>query len=241
MADGPHRHVYRAGALALVAACCLGVFPVAGQAPLGDPDPVFLDMRRAAKFAISQEKPEYPPLAKLNYIQGRVRMQVTVTKEGHVREAHVVRGHPFLAVAALKVVRNWLFRPAKERTGPEEFQTYVDVKFTLRFKKPDQLPSLPEQDLTRQVRPPEVLERPASPPNAASVRLRLLVSSEGRVLDSQVLVGHAPYVAAARSIVAGWKFRPARWGALAVPWYIDVDVPVETRPAPQATAGAGAR
>ena len=238
MASTPGGRWYSLGPLALGAACWLGILPAAGQVPSDDADPVFLDARRAAKFAVRQEKPEYPPLAKLNYIQGLVRVQVVVTKEGRVQEAHVVRGHPFLAVAALKAIRNWLFRPAKARPGPEEFQTYVDVNFSLRFKKIDQVPRQPEKDLTRQVRPPEVLERSAGSANAASVRLRLLVSSEGRILDSQVLEGRARYVAEARQLVAHWKFRPARWGALPVPWYLDVEVPVEGWPAARAAADA---
>jgi hypothetical protein len=71
--------------------------------------------------------------------------------------------------------------------------------------------------------------------------LRLLVSPEGGILDSQVLQGRARYVAEARQLVAHWKFRPARWGALSVPWYLEVEVPVEGWPAAQATAGAGGR
>jgi TonB family protein len=230
---------YGPSALALVAGCWLGIVPVAGQVPAGDADPVFLETRRAVKFVLKSEKPEYPPLAKVNYIQGKVRVQVVVTREGSVQEAHVVRGHPFLAVAALQAVRHWLFRPAMARPGPEEFQTYLDVNFSLRVKKVGQLPERPEQDLTRQVRPPEVLERPESSAKATSVRLRLLVSPEGGILDSQVLRGRARYVAEARELVAHWKFRPARWGAISVPWYLDVEVPVEGWPAAQATAGAG--
>ena len=29
----------------------------------------------------------------------------------------------------------------------------------------------------------------------------------------------------ARQVVDGWTFRPASWGTLAVPWYLEVDVP----------------
>jgi len=111
----------------------------------------------------------------------------------------------------------------------------------LRVKKIGQFPEQPEKDLTRQVHPPEVLERPGNSANATSVRLRLLVSPEGGILDSQVLQGRARYVAVARQLVAHWKFRPARWGALSVPWYLEVEVPVEDWPAAQATAGAGGR
>ena len=232
---------YGPSALALVAGCWLGILPAGGQVPAGDAAPVFLEAKKAVNFVLKRETPEYPPLAKVNYIQGQVRVQVVVTREGRVQEAHVVRGHPFLAVAALKAIRHWLFRPARARAGPEEFQTYVDVNFSLRFKKIGQFPQQPEKDLTRQVHPPEVLERPAGSANAVSVRLRLLVSPEGGILDSQVLQGRARYVAEARQLVAHWKFRPARWGTLSVPWYLDVDVPVESWPAAQATGGAGSR
>lgn len=229
---------YGPSALALVVACWLGILPAAGQMAADEADPVFLAAGTATKLVVKQEPPEYPLLARLNYIQGQVRVQVIVSKEGQVQEAHVVRGHPFLAVAALKAIRNWLFRPAKARPGPEEFQTVVDVKFLLHYKKIGQLPPQPEQDLARQIRPPEVLGRRAGSASAASVRLRLLVSSEGRVVDSQVLAGCGPCVAEARRIAARWTFRPARWGALAVPWYLDVDVPVESWPAARGAAEA---
>jgi TonB family protein len=238
MARTSGRLPYGPSALALVTACWLGILPAAGQMPADEADPVFLAAGKAAKFVVKQEPPEYPPLAKLNYIQGRVRVQVVVSKEGRVEEAHVVRGHPFLAVAALKAIHNWLFRPAKARSGPEEFQTMVEVKFLLRTKKIGQLPPQPEQDLARQIRPPEVLGRLAGSASATSVRLRLLVSSEGRVVDSQVLAGCAPCVAEARRIAAHWTFRPARWGALPVPWYLDVEVPVESWPAARGAAEA---
>jgi len=229
-------HLYGASALALVTACWLAILAAAGQMPADEAHLVFIDAGKAARFVVKRESPEYPPLARLNYIQGLVRVQVVVTKEGWVQDAHVVRGHPFLAVAVLKAMRSWLFRPAKARPGPEEFQTLVDVNFSLRIRKIDQLPRQPEQDLTRQVRPPEVVERPAGSAAAASVRLRLLVSSEGRVVDSQVLAGRAPYVDEARRIVAHWTFHPARWGALPVPWYLDVEVPVEGWPAARTAA-----
>jgi TonB family protein len=231
---------YGASALALVTAFWLGTFLAAGQTPGDEADPAFLDARRAAKFALKREPPEYPLLAKLNYIQGPVRVQVTVSKEGRVEEAHVVRGHPFLAVAALKAVRNWLFRPAKARPGPQEFRTLVDVKFLLHPRKNARFPPQPEQDLTRQIRPPQVLGRESGSASAASVRLRLLVSSEGKVIDSQFQGGCEPCVAEARRIAAHWTFRPARWGALPVPWYLEVEVPVGSWPTARSAAEARA-
>jgi len=190
-------------------------------------DLFFLDGKRAAKLLMKRERPVYPPVAKLNYIQGVVHVQVVVAEDGHVREAHVVHGHPFLAAASLKAIRGWLFYPAKARAGPPEFQTVMEVRFSLRIKKPEQLPLRPEQDLRRQVRPPEVLKRSGRSATATLVRLRVLVSSEGQAVDARPVADNTPLLEEARQVVRTWTFRPARWGALAVPWYLEVDVPVE--------------
>jgi len=200
-----------------------------------------LDGKRAVKLVMKRERPVYPPVAKLNYIQGVVHVQVVVAKDGHVREAHVVRGHPFLAAASLKAIRGWLFHPAKVRGGPPEFQTVIEVRFSLRIKKPEQLPLRPEQDLTRQVRPPEVLKRSGRSTTATLVRLRVLVSAEGQALDARPVADNTPLLEEARQVVRGWTFRPAHWGALAVPWYLDVEVPVEPWPAGQTAADPESR
>ncbi len=216
----------RWSALALLAGCGLAVLPVAAQGPPASPGVETLDAKKAAKFVVKREVPEYPPLAKVNYIQGAVRMMVRVSSEGEISEAHVVLGHPFLAMAALNAIRRWLFRPARARPGPAEFQTYVDVNFTLRYKKLGQVPRQPDRDLMRQIHPPELVEKPAEPAAPTSVRLRLLVGPEGSVLDSAPLSGLVPFVEEARDCVSRWKFRPALWGTLPVPWYFDAEVPV---------------
>ena len=226
-------------ALALLVGCGLGILPAAAEGPPASEGVETLDPKKAAKLVVKREVPEYPPLAKVNYIQGPVRMMVKVSAQGQVSEAHVVIGHPFLAVAALRAIRKWLFRPAKARPGPSEFQTYVDVKFALRFKKLEQLPSQPERDLLRQIRPPQLVDKPVDPAAEATVRLRLLVGAEGSVLDSAPLAGQTPFVEEARDSVSRWKFRPAYWGALAVPWYLDVDVPVQGWRATRTAADPG--
>ncbi|MBI1983180.1 MAG: energy transducer TonB [Acidobacteria bacterium] len=144
----------------------------------------------ATKLLVSQVQPEYPSVAKFNFIQGSVRMQVTVTSAGNVGEAHVINGHPILAASALRAVRRWLFRPFRTTHGPAAFSTLVDVVFSLQSKKLTQLPSQPEEYLDRQV------------------------------------------------IVGCWTFKPARWGSVAIPWYLDVDVPVEAWMASRGAAGA---
>jgi len=226
-------------ALALLAGCALGVLPAAAQDPPASEGVQTLDAKKAATLVVKREVPEYPPLAKMNYIQGAVRMVVRVSTEGQISEAHVVIGHPFLAVAALDAIRKWLFRPAKARPGPAEFQTYVDVHFALHYRKLEQLPRQPESDLLKQIHPPQLVDKPVGSAATTTVHLRLLVGAEGSVLDSAPLTGHALFVEEARESVSRWKFRPAYWGTLPVPWYVDVDVPVQGWGATRTAADPG--
>jgi TonB family protein len=229
MARIPLIHVPSTRAFTLLVGCVLWALPAAAQSAAPADDLMMLDPQAAGKLIVKQETPEYPPLAKLNYIQGPVSVEVLVTRDGHVGEAHVIRGHPFLAIAVLNAIRHWLYRPAKARPKIPEFLTVVDVHFALHNHALRPFPPKPEEDLQRQVHPPEVLEGPQEAGSRASVRMRLLVGPEGRVQDARPVGGDPAFFNEARQAVAHWTFRPARWGALAVPWYLDVDVPVGGR------------
>ena len=189
--------------------------------------PTRLDATAASRLLRSHDQPEYPPVAKLNFIQGAVRLQVLVSTEGRVREAHVLAGHPILAASALRSVHDWLFRPFKTKDGPTPFSTLVDVVFSLQIKKLTPFPAHPDEYLDRQVKPPEILQAPSRASDGDSVRLRVLVGDTGEAIDTRPLSGRPAHYAAARKIVSCWTFKPALWGSLAIPWYLDVDVPVE--------------
>ncbi len=191
------------------------------------PSPVVLDRKAAARQIWTEVKPEYPALARINYIQGRVQVRVVVAKDGRVAQAHVVHGHPFLAVSVLNAVRRWIYHPLKTASGLAEFTTLIDVNFTLHVKKVESAPLQPAKDLDRQVRPPQILNGPHTTASDSRVRMRVLVGDEGQVVDSTPLDGAVASFPAARRIVEHWTYLPARWGAMAVPWYLDVDVPVE--------------
>ncbi len=55
--------------------------------------------------------PVYPLLAKQAGIQGTVRVQLILDKEGVVKEVSVLSGHPLLVQAALDAVRQWRYQP----------------------------------------------------------------------------------------------------------------------------------
>ena len=222
----------------MVLLCQLGLSPAGLQGIEGQQQLPELGAKAASRLLLYQDTPEYPVLAKVNFIQGRVRVQIVVSPEGKVASAHVLSGDALLAAAVLNSVERWRYRPYMGKDGPTSFGTKVEVNFHLRTTSLDLVPTQAESDFSRQVKPPEVLTRPPAPPGAdPSVRLRLLVSAEGKVIDSEVLKGIPSLLDRARRVVKRWSFRPARWGTLFVPWYLDVDVPVDNAPA-QASVGS---
>jgi TonB family protein len=69
--------------------------------------------------------PVYPELAKRMSVVGRVKIEVVITPDGHVRSTKVVGGHPLLVQACLDAVKEWKFLP-----GPEETTQTVEFSFT---------------------------------------------------------------------------------------------------------------
>jgi TonB family protein len=217
----------RAWLVVLVVAIWSASPPVTAQSEAVSQRPVELNRKIATRLLVSQVEPEYPSIARVNYIRGQVRMLVTVTRSGRVSFAHVLQGHPFLAASALQAIRQWVYHPLVTASGPAEFQTMVDVNFTLRNIRADRLPPDPYQDLDRQVRPPEALGMPPDATAVDCVRMRVLVNDRGHAIDATPLTGRPSLFRAARQRIEGWEFRPARWGNLKVPWYLDVTVPMD--------------
>ncbi len=216
--------------LGIVWFCALRLLPARAEAIGEDQHLPELGAKEASRLLVSQISPEYPVLAKVNYIQGRIRVRLTVDTEGKVVNVHVLSGNPLLAAAVLNSVAAWRYRPyvARGANAPTAFETTLEVNFSLRTNRMDLMPTQAESDFGRQVKPPEVLKGSGtSATTNASVRLRLLVSDDGKVIDSEILKGIPSLLEKATRVIMRWSFRPARWGTLAVPWYLDVDVPVE--------------
>jgi TonB family protein len=68
--------------------------------------------------------PIYPDLARRMNITGVVKVLITVTPSGTVKDAKLVGGHPVLANAALDAIRKWRFE-----TGPLESTGVVEFRF----------------------------------------------------------------------------------------------------------------
>jgi TonB family protein len=76
-------------------------------------------------------RPAYPPLAKQARIQGVVKLNVVLSKEGTVENIEAASGHPLLVPAALDAVRQWVYQTTLLNGNPVEVVTVVDVNFTL--------------------------------------------------------------------------------------------------------------
>lgn len=81
---------------------------------------------------IFQPKPEYPPLAKMARIQGTVRLEAIISKDGTIQDLRVLSGHPLLVKSALEAVQRWRYQPTLLNGEPVEVVTEIDVNFTLQ-------------------------------------------------------------------------------------------------------------
>ena len=68
--------------------------------------------------------PVYPELAKRMSVSGKVKIEVVITPDGHVKSTRVVGGHPLLVQACQDAVKEWKFVAA-----PEETTQVVEFEF----------------------------------------------------------------------------------------------------------------
>ncbi len=81
--------------------------------------------------AIDQPLPVYPPLARQARIQGTVRLEGIISREGRIISLKVISGHPLLIAAAIEAVKRWVYKPTTLNGDPVEVIAPIDVHFTL--------------------------------------------------------------------------------------------------------------
>ena len=80
---------------------------------------------------IRQVKPPYPPLARQARIQGTVRFNAVIGKDGRIQNLTLVSGHPLLVAAAQQAVEQWIYKPTLLNGDAVDVITTIDVNFTL--------------------------------------------------------------------------------------------------------------
>jgi TonB family protein len=85
----------------------------------------------AEQNLLNKVEPIYPPLAMQARIQGTVRFNVVIGKDGRISSAQLVSGHPILVNAARKATEQWTYQPILVNGEPAEVATQIAVTFTL--------------------------------------------------------------------------------------------------------------
>lgn len=68
--------------------------------------------------------PEYPEIAKQLHLEGKVKVEVFISADGHVTNTKVVGGHPVLAQAAVDALKRWRFEAA-----PKDSSEIIEINF----------------------------------------------------------------------------------------------------------------
>ncbi|MGD0359420.1 MAG: TonB family protein [Bryobacteraceae bacterium] len=80
---------------------------------------------------VTKVSPIYPAEAKAQGLEGLVRLEAILGKDGAVEHLEVLSGDPILAAAAIDAVRQWHYQTTLLNGDPVEVVTEVMVNFTL--------------------------------------------------------------------------------------------------------------
>jgi len=93
-------------------------------------DHVQLSPQTAQSVSVSVP-PDYPLLARQMKVQGAVRLQALISREGTIQELQILSGPSILATAAREAVKQWHFKPYIQNGQPVETQARITVNFTI--------------------------------------------------------------------------------------------------------------
>ncbi len=115
-----------------VAVLALGLAIVAGSASAQDGSKrvrIGGDVQQAK--LLKSSAPAYPVLARRARIEGTVRLQAIIAKDGTVQKVEVMSGHAVLAQSAVEAVQLWHYKPTELNGETVEVVTNIDVVFKL--------------------------------------------------------------------------------------------------------------
>ncbi len=109
---------------------------VAGLAALGlavaaAGAPVPVGGSEQQKKLVRKVAPKYPPEAKAKGIQGRVKLEAVINKDGTVKSVKALSGPEVLIPPSIEAVKQWVYEPTRLNRGPVEVITQIDVNYTL--------------------------------------------------------------------------------------------------------------
>ena len=111
--------------------------PTTGLTSLSEPPPLPPQVVRPGgdikePRKIREVRPVYPAVAMAAKVEGVVIIEATLSQEGRVIDARVIKSHALLDQAALDAVRQWTFTPTTLNGAPVEVIMTITVNFRLQ-------------------------------------------------------------------------------------------------------------
>ena len=159
--------------------------------------------------AIRTFSPKYPDVAKEEKIEGRIVVEIVVTKEGTPKDAWVVDAEPpdIFEEAALEAVRKYIFAPGTRNGEAVDARVRLPINFVMdepdeEFQIDPEAKSLSgdKYEMLEVDRPPRALRvvAPKYPSTAkmeqigGKVILRLVVDTDGKAREPEIVMS-TPY------------------------------------------------
>ena len=79
------------------------------------------DSKRRIKF---KTNPQFSDLARRMNLSGKVKIELVIAPDGHVKSSRAVGGHPVLVQSCLDAVKDWKFE-----ASPEETTQIIEFEF----------------------------------------------------------------------------------------------------------------
>jgi protein TonB len=117
------------GELGGVVGGVIGAIPK--EEPKAPSGPVRVGGQIKAPAKVNNVAPVYPPVARQARVEGTVILEATISPQGRVTNAKVLRGIPLLDAAALAAVRQWVYSPTMLNGVPVPVVMTVTVNFRL--------------------------------------------------------------------------------------------------------------
>ena len=108
-----------------------GAYPFWDAANVRRADPCAKPGERTGGKLISRVEPVYPEEAKQKHVEGVVRAQLSIAKDGRVALVEVMSGDPLLTEAAKQAMMQWRFTPFMNCGQAVEMRSIEHVSFTL--------------------------------------------------------------------------------------------------------------
>ena len=105
--------------------------PPAARPRIATPQRVRVSQGIPQGLLVKKVNPEYPEEARRGRIQGTVVLHVLISKAGDITKIEVVSGDPLLTPEAIRVVKQWKYRPYLLNGQAVEVDTQIQVNFTL--------------------------------------------------------------------------------------------------------------